>query len=372
MKTKFFLNIFTLTFLLVAAFFLPITTFAQESSTASEQTMEAKIIKVLEEKSINTENGSEQLYQKLEMEITSGPRKGNVVKIENGNVPVANPQRYKVNDKLIVNYSKNYQGADSYYIADYVRRDGLLLLFVIFVIIAILVGRWHGLSSLVGMALSFVVIFKFILPQIMQGQDPIMIATIAALAIVPTTFYLSHGLNKKTTIAIGGTIAALIITGLLAEIFVEVTNLTGFASEEASYLQTINSTSINIKGLLLAGIIIGGLGILDDVTISQAAIVAQLKEAAPKSKFIDLYNRAMKIGRDHIASVVNTLVLVYASAALPLLLLFIDSPKPFSEVINYELIATEIVRTLVASIGLVMAVPITTLLSALVFAKNKN
>lgn len=328
--------------------------------------------KVLEEKNVTTPSGGEQLYQKLEMEITNGPHKENIIKVENGNIPVANSQKYKVNDKLILNYNKNYQGVDNYYIVDYVRRDGLLLLFGIFVITTILIGRWHGLSSLIGMALSFLVIFKFILPQILQGKDPIIIATLASLLIVPLTFYLSHGLNRKTTIAIVGTITALIITGLLAEVFVEVANLTGFASEEANYLQTLTSSSVDIKGLLLAGIIIGGLGILDDVTISQAAIVAQLKDAAPKSKFIDLYNRAMKIGRDHIASVVNTLVLVYASAALPLLLLFIDNPKPFSEVINYELIATEIVRTLVASIGLVMAVPITTLISALIFAKNKK
>ena len=167
-----------------------------------------------------------------------------------------------------------------------------------------------------------------------------------------------------------GTLIALIITGILSSVFVEAARLTGFASEEAGFLRVARQM-INIKGLLLAGIIIGVLGILDDITISQSAIVFQLKEANKKLKFNELYKRAMNVGQDHISSMVNTLVLVYAGASLPLLLLFIDNPQPFFEVINYEIIADEIVRTLVGSIGLILAVPITTLIAALVSNKKK-
>ena len=157
----------------------------------------------------------------------------------------------------------------------------------------------------------------------------------------------------------------------MANIFVEAAKLTGFASEEAGFLQVAKQGAMNMKGLLLAGIIIGVLGVLDDITISQSAIVFQLKEANEKLKFNELYKRAMNVGQDHISSMVNTLVLVYTGAALPLLLLFIDNPHPFSEIVNYEIIADEIVRTLVGSIGLILAVPITTVIASLVAEKAR-
>src|SRR3990167_3548556 len=202
------------------------------------------------------------------------------------------------------------------------------------------------------MGLSFFVIFTFVLPQILSGKDPIFIAITASLFIIPISFYLSHGLNRKTTAAVIGTIIALVVTGILANVFVDAARLTGFASEEAAFLQQAKPDLINIRGLLLAGIIIGVLGVLDDITVSQSAIVFQLKEANPRIRFDELYMRAMDVGQDHISSMVNTLILVYTGAALPLLLLFIDNPHPFSEVINYEIIADEVVRTLVGSIGL--------------------
>src|SRR3990167_9390460 len=222
------------------------------------------------------------------------------------------------------------------------------------------------------MGLSFFVIFTFVLPQILSGKDPIFIAITASLFIIPISFYLSHGLNRKTTAAVIGTIIALVVTGILANVFVDAARLTGFASEEAAFLQQAKPDLINIRGLLLAGIIIGVLGILDDITVSQAAIVSQLKSTSTKIPFWELLNRSMDIGRDHIASMVNTLVLVYTGAAMPLLLLFSNNPQPFSELINYEIIAEEIVRTLVASIGLVLAVPITTLLAAFIFARKSE
>jgi uncharacterized membrane protein len=165
--------------------------------------------------------------------------------------------------------------------------------------------------------------------------------------------------------AVAGTLIALGITGVLASIFVQSSHLTGFASDEANYLMVARHGTIDIHGLLLAGIIIGLLGVLQDITISQAAIVYQLKDATHSIKPIELFSRAMDVGRDHIASMSNTLILVYAGVSLPLLLLFVNSPLPFSQVINFELIAEEIVRTLVASIGLIIAVPITTLLTTL-------
>ena len=247
-----------------------------------------------------------------------------------------------------------------------------MLLLILFVVSTIAVAKWRGILSLIGMGVSFLVIFSFILPKILSGSNPVEIAILGSLIIIPVSFFLSHGFNKKTIVAIAGTLIALIITGVLANVFVEAAKLTGFASEEAGFLQVARQGTVNIKGLLLAGIIIGVLGVLDDITISQSAIVFQLKKANEKLKFNELYKRAMNIGRDHISSMINTLVLVYTGAALPLLLLFIDNPHPFSEIANYEIIADEIVRTLVGSIGLILAVPITTVIASLVAEQSKT
>lgn len=335
-----------------------------------EQTLEGIVTQILEEKKITPMGAKEpQLCQKLQILITKGSLKNKKITIESGNLPMSNLQKYKVGDELVISYSKSFEGNDTFYITDYVRRSALLWLFVIFVIVAVVICRWQGMTSLIGMGISFLVIFKFILPKISAGSDPVQIAILGSLVIIPATFILSHGVNKKTAIAIVGTLISLIITGILANVFVEASKLTGFASEEAGFLQAYKPGLINIKGLLLAGIIIGVLGVLDDITISQSAIVQQLKAANPNLRAGELYKKAMAVGRDHIASMVNTLVLVYAGAALPLLLIFIDNPHPFSEIVNYEIIAEEVVRTLVGSIGLILAVPITTLIASLVTEK---
>jgi uncharacterized membrane protein len=336
-----------------------------------EETLEALVVEIIEEMSIIPEySNEEQLYQKLKLLITKGSLKDREIVIESGNIPSVNLPKYKTGDKVIVSYTKDFEGNDTFYITDFVRRNSLFGLFIIFVLFVTVIGKLRGVTSLVGMAISFAIIFIFILPKILDGSDPILIAIIGSLFIIPITFYLSHGFNKKTSVAIIGTIIALIVTGILAGIFVEASRLTGFASEEAGFLQVVKGDVVNIKGLLLAGIIIGVLGVLDDITVSQSAVVFQLKDANPKIKFTELYKRSMDVGQDHISSMVNTLVLVYTGAALPLLLLFIDNPHPFSEVINYEIIADEIVRTLVGSIGLILAVPITTLLASLTVDKR--
>ena len=376
MKTKKILSIIIFFVLLVFISNSPVLAQEDRNQTTDlhqEESLEAKITKVLEEKEIKPEYSDEkQLYQKLELLITKGSLKGETITIENGNLPMTNLQKYKVGDRVIISRSKNLEGNDAFYITDYIRRNSLLWLFLIFIASTVLVGKWRGLSSLLGMAASFLVIFNFILPQILAGKDPIQMAILGSFLIIPLTFYLSHGFNKKTTVAIIGTLIALIITGVLANVFVEASKLTGFASEEAGFLQVIKQGSVNIRGLLLAGIIIGVLGVLDDITVSQSAVIFQLKKANPKLKQIELYKKAMDVGQDHISSMVNTLILVYAGAAMPLLLLFVNNPHPFTEVINYEIVANEVVRTLVGSIGLILAVPITTVIASAAVEKDKN
>jgi len=307
-----------------------------------EQSLEGVVVKILEEKEIKTEI-AKQIYQKIECRITKGKQKGEFVIIENGSLATANLQHYQKGDKLIISVDKNLEGKTVYFITDYVRRGALLWLFLIFIFITLLVAKARGLNSLLGMSFSFFIIVKFILPSILKGQSPLIMAFAGSLFIIPVSFYLSHGFNKKTTIAILGTLISLIITIFLAHFFVGLAHLTGFAAEEVGFLQTIKLGTINLKGLLLAGVIIGVLGVLDDITISQAAIVFQLKETKEKISPAELYKRAMAVGKDHIASMINTLILVYTGAALPLLLLFINNPHPFLEVINYEIIAEEII-----------------------------
>lgn len=342
-----------------------------DSSINTDVSYEAKIIRIIEEKQIEV-MGVEQVYQKLELKISKGSDKDKIITVENGDLPVANIIHYKVDDRVLVTAQKDPTGKVVYNINDFIRTDSLILLFIIFIVLIVAVAKFNGVTSIFSMGITFGVIFKFILPQILDGQNPIIIAIIGSLIIIPITFYLAHGFNKKTSVAIVSTFTAMIITGILASVFVELSRLTGLSSEEAGFIKQLKQGVLNMKGLLLAGIMIGAVGVLDDITVAQASVVEQLKAASDKLKVWDLYNRSMKIGKDHITSMVNTLVLVYAGASLPLLLLFMDNPHPFSEIVNYEFIAEEVIRTLVGSIGLILAVPITTFLAALTFSQTRN
>jgi len=340
------------------------------ANSPQEESLEAIVTRVVEEKQIEVMQ-KKQLYQKLELTVMSGQKENKKIIVENGTMPLANEQKYHLDDKVMVSTMKGMDGKDSYYISDYMRRDALIVLFFIFILVTIFIAKWRGIMSLLGMGISFLIIFTFILPLIASGLNPVVVAIFGSLIIIPISFFLSHGFNKKTLVAIVGTLIALIITGVLSSFFVEAAKLTGFASEEAGFLQVAKQGTINMQGLLLAGIIIGVLGVLDDITISQSSIVFQLKEANNRLSMDELYKRAMDVGQDHISSMVNTLILVYTGAALPLLLLFINNPHPFSQIVNYEIIADEIVRTLVGSIGLVLSVPITTFVATLIASKKK-
>ncbi len=364
-------NILTISFLCLYLIFAPHSLHAQEiPSQTPDETLEALVTNVVKNGVIENEFGTHP-FQRLEMEVLKGSLKGRVIVVENGNLDSSNLQRYKEGDRLQVVMSKDLDGKEIFFITDYVRRTPLLVLALLFIVCTVFVGGVWGATSLIGMAFSFLIIFTFILPRLLAGNDPILIAVIGSAAIIPVTFYLSHGFNVKTNVAIVGTLITLVVIGILASFFVEFTHLTGYSSEEAGFLQNELAGKINIKGLLLAGMIISSLGILDDITISQSSVIKELREANKKLSQYDLFTRGMRVGRDHIASLVNTLVLVYAGASLPLLLLFLNNPHPFSEIINYEIIAEEIVKTLIGSIGLILAVPITTALAVVYFNRRK-
>jgi len=315
-------------------------------------------------------------FQELEIRVTRGNKINKLIRVENsaadlGMVSVQY-QQYQVGDKVKIFSQQDMDGEIVYSLDGMVKRSGLLVLGLLFLVVVIIVGRIWGILSLLGLLASFVVIFKLVIPLIIQGTSPVLAAILGSIIIIPTTFYISHGFNKKTHVGVAATFIGLIITGLLAVYFANTTHLTGFASEEAGFLQVEKQGEVDIRDLLLAGIIIGTLGILDDVTIGQASVVKQLKKAKPELGFLELFKNGMKVGQDHVSSMVNTLVLVYSGSSLPLLLLFFDSQKTFIDVLEFELIAEEVVRMLVGSIGLVLAAPLATAMAAYIFSRQTN
>ena len=249
-----------------------------------------------------------------------------------------------------------------YQFADFQRRPLLVWLFVAFAAVVIALGRWRGAAALGGLVASVAVLLVFILPAILDGRSPVLVAVFGSAAIAFLALYAAHGFTRMTTVALIGTLAALTLTALISGVVVGFASFTGFTSDEASLLTLFDS--IDVRGLLLAGIVLGAAGAIDDVTVTQASAVWELKAANPALRVSGLFRRGLRVGRDHIASTVNTLLLAYAGASLPLLVLFVLSEQSLGTVANSEVMAVEIVRTLVGSIGLVAAVPFTTWLAA--------
>jgi uncharacterized membrane protein len=259
----------------------------------------------------------------------------------------------------------------TYYIQDLERGRPMLVLVALFVGAVIAFGRWQGIRSLVGLGLSFLVIVGFVVPSILRGHSPVAVAVTGAMAIMLLSLYLSHGIGPKTTAAVVGTALALGLTAALSIVFVAASSLTGLASEEA-LSANFAVGGLSLRGLLLAGIIIGGLGVLDDVTMSQASLVTELHQANPTAGMAALVAGALRVGRDHIAATVNTLFLAYAGAALPLLIVFVTGTDSLGTVATSEVVAVEIVRALCGSVGLIAAVPLTTVLAALVASEEPS
>ncbi|MGW0967844.1 YibE/F family protein [Streptomyces sp. NPDC002516] len=274
-------------------------------------------------------------------------------------------------EKVVVAYEPSAPKDLQYSVTDANRKLPLTLLSVIFALVVVVIGRMRGVMALVALAISFMILNFFILPAILQGSNPLLVAVVGSSAIMLIALYMCHGLSARTSVAVVGTLLSLVLIGLLGSVFIDWAVLTGNTDDSTGLIHGLYP-SIDMSGLLLAGVIIGSLGVLDDVTVTQTSAVWELHEANPTMGWRGLYRAGIRIGRDHIASVVNTLVLAYAGAALPLLLLFSIAQSSVGTVANSELVAEEIVRTLVGSIGLVAAVPVTTALAALVVAADRE
>jgi uncharacterized membrane protein len=269
----------------------------------------------------------------------------------------------KAGDAVVLMYLPDGPSDQPYQIIDHQRGLQLWALALAFAAAVIAFGRWRGLSALAGLAVSFAVLLLFVVPAILDGRPPLLVAIVGSAAIMLTVLYLTHGFTVTTSVAVLGTLASLTLTGILAAVATGAAHLTGVSGEDTTYLN-ITFQHVNMRGLLLAGILIGSLGVLDDVAVTQAATVAELAQASPALTARQLYRAAGRVGRAHIASVINTIILAYAGASLPLLLLLTAGNRPLDEVLTSPNLAEEIVRSAVGTIGLIAAVPITTALAA--------
>lgn len=277
-------------------------------------------------------------------------------------------KEYELGDKVIL-LENEYAGQSTFFLIDHVRETPVYILSLLFIVIVVLVGKFKGFKSLLSLIFSCVILFYFVIPMISNGLNPFLVGILGSIVIAVPSIYLSHGFERKSSIAIMGTIASILIVVILAVIFTNLLKLSGFSSEEAMYLIE-QGGELNMKGILLASLIFGGIGILDDVTVSQVSVVNELAKSNENLNLVELYKKAMNVGQDHISSMVNTLFIAYAAGTMPLVLLLSKQNVTFVEIISNEPIAEEILRTMVGSIGLVLAVPITTAL-AVYFYKRK-
>lgn len=302
--------------------------------------------------------------QTVSARILEGEHQDEVVTFENDLV------RLGKGDRIFVSHIRDIDGREFYILKDVDRGHGLMILAGLFVLFLLWFAGWQGLRALVSLLISIIGIVFVLLPALLAGYDPILMSLLISAVILALALFGTHGINPVSTIAFGGTLAAVLITSGLAWWFVDLLRLSGYGSDASVYLTFATRGQLDLVGLLLGSIIIGVLGVLDDISITQASVVQELKAANERLPAPELYRRAIKVGRDHVGSLVNTLALAYVGAALPLVLLFSTSAAPLYFTLNQEVMAAELARILIGSIGLVLAVPLTTIAAAWWFGRH--
>ncbi|WP_410627785.1 YibE/F family protein [Amycolatopsis sp. cmx-8-4] len=300
--------------------------------------------------------------------MTDGPATGKPLQLT---VPIEpSTPRFAAGDAVVLAYNGgNAADPSSFQLVDFQRGTPLLVLAALFAVAVLVLGRWQGLAALVALGLSFAVIALFILPAVLSGENPLLVAIVGAGAIMFIALYLTHGLTARTSAAVLGTLVSLALIGVLSAIFSAAASLTGLDDSTSTLIGSLGH-GIDARGLLLAGVVIGALGVLDDVTVTQTSAVWELRRANPDLSWRELYSSGLRIGRDHVGSAVNTLVMAYAGAALPVLLYSSISGVGLGALLGSEEIAQEIIRTLAGSVGIVAAVPVTTVLAALIASRE--
>jgi len=350
----------------LSSFILVYPAQAQTTGRDDSESAQAVVLKILDEKDLVRDNGQTTKQQNLELGVITGALKGQKYEYFGiSDLDVVSSNVYKVNDKVSVNYSRGSDGKYVFYITDYVRSSALLWLLIIFIAAVIIIGGLKGFRSLVSLLFSFLIIMKVLVPLVLKGYNPLAIGLMISVLIALSIIYVTDGWNKKSHLAVISILLSLLLTAILSIIFSGFARLTGTAQEEVTYLMDATYQMINFKSLLLASFMIGTLGVLDDIAVGQVEAVNQIRLANSKLSDLQVFKMSMKVGRSHLGAIINTLFLAYVGASFPLILLFSLGNVPFisfSDVINNEDIATEIVRTLIGVLGLCLAVPISTLL----------
>ena len=354
--------------LVVFLIIFPFQLRAQDNLQPNIITVKARVTEIVSEGTENSGdlNGSgTSPTQDIKVVIEEGKDSGKIVELTNDYVML------KVGDLFYLNEAPNPDGTVAYNVNAPYRLGALFFFFVIFLILVFLFGGVQGIRGLISLGGSLVLIIFILVPSILHGFSPIIASLGVASLIIIVGSYITHGFNKTTTAAVIGMIITVIITGAVAYYAINLTHLTG-ADENAIYLSSNSNINIDLIGLLFGGIMIGLLGVLYDVAISQAISVEELNKVAPNLKRWAIYSRAIRIGKEHIGALVGTLAIAYVGVSLPLILLYSKSSTSFAVTINQEIFSTEILRILISSIGLILAVPITTTLAIYIIIKKRK
>ena len=340
---------------------------AQELIPDQQETVRAQVLEI-ESEQTETLPGTDALgtTQSLRVKILEGTEEGKILIVEDDYITLEEDEVF-----YLTHTWNTVDGQNYYTVSEPYRLNSLYFFITLLIFLVIIFGGIQGLRGLIALSGSFLVIFYILIPGILHGYSPVGISIGVASLIVILGSYITHGFNKTTSSAVLGMITTIFITGALAYIAVHVTRLTGFGSEEANYLNLNTRGAIDLVGLLLGGILIGLLGVLYDAAIGQAVTVEELHRAGPHLPRKIIYKRALRVGREHIGALVNTLALAYVGASLPLILLFAHSSQEgVSIALNREIFSAEIIRIIIGSIGLVLAVPITTLISTRILVRK--
>lgn len=345
---------------------VPIGVSAQEIHQELQETVRAEVIEIVSqsERDITGTNATTTV-QELRIELLTGMRAGEVATLENDLIVLA------IGDTIFVNRLVTINGDEYFLFKDVERRPQLAVITGLMVVLVLVFAGWQGARALLSLILSGVAIIFFLVPALLAGYSPALASLMIAGFILSVSLFLTHGFKPRVVIAFIGTFSAVLVTCLVAWLSVDWLRLTGFSSDASVYLNFTMGGSLDIAGLLLGSIIIGLLGVLDDVSITQASVVQELRGANQGLGWRELYTRAIRVGRDHVGSLVNTLALAYVGAALPLVLLYARSDAGFLDALNQEIIASEILRIVIGSIGLILAVPLTTLVAAWYFSRTQ-
>lgn len=351
---------------LLFLFLMPFSSGAQEVHQELQETVKAKVVEVVKEYERDIMGtGASTTVQELRVKLNEGEKEGKIVDLENDLVVLS------VGDDIFVNRMMTIDGSEYFIFKDVERRTPLIFLVLIFVALTIWLSGMQGVRAIVSLGISISAIIFLLIPALLAGYSPALTTLVISGLILSFTLFFTHGFKPRVVITFFGTFGAVLVTCLMAWIWVEWMRFSGFSDDSSVYLNFATGGTLDLTGLLLGSIIIGLLGLLDDVAITQASVVQQLKSANPAFGFKELYARAIKVGRDHVGSLVNTLAFAYVGAALPLILLMSYSEASIFVIMNQEVIAAEILRIMVGSIGLIMAVPLTTFIASWYF-RNKT